>query len=71
MPPGTFYLTFQKNVNFLHHFADAWRADRDMGEGIEEPPALFPVNSDLPGNLRDELEVTRVCEHHVRRVYKT
>ena len=47
-----------KGVNFLRHFAGDLRADRDMGEGTGELPALCPVNSELPGNVGAELEVT-------------
>ena len=44
--------------NFLHHFAGDLTADRDMGEATGELPALCPVNSELPGNVGAELEVT-------------
>ena len=45
-----------KSVDFLHHFAGGLRADRNTGQGTGE--LQFPVNSELPGNVGAELEVT-------------
>ena len=60
-----------KSVDFLHHFAGDLRADKDTGEGTGELSALFPVNSELPGNVGAELEVTWVWVRHIKKVYKS